>query len=92
MAVITNLGRRGLDFTIGSENGKPIVEHIRAGETRDIPVNVNSAEVRGRFVAGLILVAGLSRGPRKLADIPVPPVALIAAASKPAPKRRARRK
>lgn len=92
MAVITNLGRRGLNFTIGSVNGKPIVEHIGAGDTRDIPVNVNSAEVRGRLVAELILVAGLSVGQRKTAAIPAPPPSLIAAVSKPAPKRRSRRK
>ena len=65
MPQITNLGRSGLDFVVGAENGVAHTEHLRAGETRDLAVDVTSAQVRGRVLAGLIEVEGLKTTPAR---------------------------
>lgn len=67
MPWVTNIGRSGLDFVVGVENGVAQTEHLRAGEVRNLAVDVNSAQVRGRVFAGLIKVevvriAGRSEG------------------------------
>ena len=56
MARVTNLSRAGMDFVVGIKGGEPVTEHIKSGETRDIDIDPESAQVKGRLAAGTISV------------------------------------
>lgn len=61
MAKVTNISRTGLDFIVGVKDGAAITEHVKAGETRDIEVDLESATVKGRQASGLITIAPVVR-------------------------------
>jgi hypothetical protein len=49
MTQITNIGRKGLDFVVGSKDGKPLVEHVAAGETKNIDLDKDSSQLKARL-------------------------------------------
>lgn len=58
MAKITNLTRETLNFITGIENGFAVTESIAGGETKEIRVDADDAQFKGRILAGVISVEG----------------------------------
>lgn len=58
MARLTNHARVNLDFVTGAKNGEPLTESLAPGETREIPVDLDSAPVKACIHTGLISVSG----------------------------------
>ncbi|PZU87347.1 MAG: hypothetical protein DI527_18910 [Chelatococcus sp.] len=56
MTQVTNLTRAGMEFVVGTKDGAPVTEHLKAGETRDIPIDLGSATVKGRIAAEAIRI------------------------------------
>jgi hypothetical protein len=61
MHKVTNVSRTGLDFIVGVKDGAAITEHVKAGETREIAIDAESATVKGRVLSGLITIAPVVR-------------------------------
>jgi hypothetical protein len=61
MARVTNLTRSGMDFIVGVKDGAAVTEHLKAGETRDLNIDVESATVKGRLVADAIKIGAPAR-------------------------------
>ena len=61
MRQVTNLTRFGMDFIVGVKDGAAITEHVKAGETRTIDIDVESATVKGRLAAGVIKIGAPAR-------------------------------
>lgn len=59
MTRMTNTTRRTLNFVVKgpAKNGVPPTDHIEPGETKDLDVDMDSANVRGHILAGTITVA-----------------------------------
>jgi hypothetical protein len=60
MTEITNNTRETLNFVVGVKDGQPVTEDVKAGETKDIAVDPEANDVKGRSLAGAITV-GASR-------------------------------
>lgn len=58
MAQVTNLTRDRLDFVVGARDGAALTESLAPGETRDLGVDLASAQVRGRVAAQAIRIDG----------------------------------
>jgi hypothetical protein len=58
MAKITNLTRETLNFVTGIENGVAITDSIAGGETKDVRVDADDAQFKGRVLAGVISIDG----------------------------------
>jgi ferredoxin-NADP reductase len=58
MTEITNNTRESMSFTTGVKDGAAITESLKPGETRDIKVNVQDAQLRGRALSGAISIKG----------------------------------
>lgn len=67
MTQVTNLSRRSLDFTVGVKNGEAVTEALAPGETRDLAIDVDSAQVKGRVLAELISLGKPSKATAKAA-------------------------
>lgn len=61
MARVTNLTRTGMDFVVGVKNGAAVTAHLKAGETRDLEIDAESATVKGRLAAGAIKIGAPAR-------------------------------
>lgn len=61
MARVTNLTRAGMDFIVGVKDGAAVTEHLKAGETRDLKIDVESATVKGRLAADAIRIGAPAR-------------------------------
>lgn len=61
MPQVTNLTRAGMEFVVGIKKGEPVTEHLAAGETRDIDIDLNSATVKGRIAAEAIKIGNPAR-------------------------------
>ncbi len=61
MPSVTNLIRTGLDFVVGVKAGEPVTEHLKAGETRNLDIDVDSATVQGRVRASVITIGAPAR-------------------------------
>ena len=67
MTQVTNLSRAPLDFTVGVKNGAAVTESLAPGETRDLSIDVHSAQVKGRVLAELIALGRPSKTTAKAA-------------------------
>lgn len=74
MVQVTNLSRDTLNFTLGSKNGQPITDHVKAGETKEIAIDLNSPQVQARVRANLIKVVAPAAAPKKIAATLAGPV------------------
>jgi len=68
---ITNLLRdQPLDFVVGMKDGVQVTESVRPGETKSIEVDMSSAHVQGKLLAGAIAVG---KGGAKAAQVATEP-------------------
>ena len=61
MARVTNLTRAGMDFIVGVKDGAAVTDHLKAGETREINIDLDSAVVKGRIAAEAIRIGAPAR-------------------------------
>ena len=61
MARVTNLTRAGMEFNVGVKDGAAVTEHLPAGETRDLDIDVESATVKGRLAISAIKIGAPAR-------------------------------
>lgn len=61
MARVTNLTRSGMDFIVGVKDGAAVTEHLKAGETRELDIDLNSATVKGRLAVEAIKIGAPAR-------------------------------
>ncbi|QDM32095.1 hypothetical protein FNL55_12685 [Tardiphaga sp. vice352] len=67
MAKITNLTRDTMSFITGVRDGAAVTESLKAGETRDIAVDLADAQLQGRILAGSVGIEGPALAPAKSA-------------------------
>lgn len=61
MARVTNLTRAGMEFVVGVKDGAAVTEHLAAGDTRDLEIDVDSAAVKGRLAIGAVKIGAPAR-------------------------------
>lgn len=61
MVRVTNLTRAGMEFNVGVKDGAAVTDHLKAGETRDLEIDVESATVKGRLAVGAISIGAPAR-------------------------------